>query len=324
MKLDIEHLQQINPSQLEYLLRKFPFKPYQQFNIASESFLTRYHRNRILQMLEDRESTWAVVSRHKNWLIGLAILKKQPWETSYFGINIGEVSYLLVTDTSQKAYEAKGKLLKDILKLSFRIGFRLICFEADARDLSSIHAAERNGFQLMMNQLMIGVDKKSLSRRYRLDSSWTIRPFQKSDLNQVLQIAKRSKIISRYHNDYLLPAQKRKMYYETKIKNCCSGELADESFILERDGRVFGFFFYQVQRQLEKAAIIFGVDVALSPDMLGQGLGVVFVRETVGKMLNKGDIVIGKTHIGNLSMIRALNKIGCRYFNTIYTFHRWL
>ena len=324
MKLYIENFQQINPSQLEYLLRKYSFKPYQQFNIVSESFVTRYHKDRILQMLEDRESTWAIVNPGKNRLNGLAILRRQPWETSYFGINIGEVSYLLASYTSQKAYETKKKLLKDILKLASEIGFRMICFEADARDLSSIHAAEKNGFQLMINQQMAGMDKNSLSGRYRLDKNWIIRPFQKSDLSQILQIAKKSKIISRYHNDYLLPAQKRKKYYETKIKNCCLGELADESFILEKDGRVFGFYFYQIQRRLEGVTIIYGIDAALSPDILGQGLGTVFVRETVGKMLKKGDIVIGKTHIGNLPMIRVLNKIGCRYFNTIYTFHRWL
>ena len=324
MKLYKENFQQINSSQLEYLLRKYSFKPYQQFNIASESFVTGYHKDRILQMLEDRESTWAIVNQDKNRLNGLAILRRQPWETSYFGINVGEVSYLLASYAPRKAYETKKKLLKDILKLASKIGFRLICFEADARDLSSIHAAEGSGFQLMINQQMAGVDKNSLSKRYRLDKSWTMRPFQKSDLSQILQIAKKSKIISRYHNDYLLPVQKRKRYYETKIRNCCFGKLADESFILERDGRVFGFYFYQIQRQIKGLTVIFGVDAALSPDILGRGLGTVFVRETVGKMLKKGDIVIGKTHIGNLPMIRALNKIGCKYFNTIYIFHRWL
>lgn len=324
MKLYKENFQQINSSQLEYLLGEYPFKPYQQFNMASESFVTGYHKNRILQMLEDRESTWAIVNQGKNRLNGLAILRRQPWETSYFGVNIGEVSYLLASYTPQKAYETKKKLFKSILKLASKIGFRLICFEVDARDLSSIHAAQGSGFQLMINQQMVGMDKSSLSKRYRLDKSWTIRPFQKSDLSQMVQIAKKSKIISRYHNDYLLPAQKRKRYYETKVKNCCFGGLADESFILEKDSRIFGFYFYQIQRRLEGLTIIFGVDVALSPDVLGRGLGTMFVRETVGKMLKKGDIVIGKTHIGNLPMIRALNKIGCKYFNTIYTFHRWL
>jgi len=315
----------IKTRELIGLLKRYPFKYPQQYNLVSESTIIKYHQRKICQLTLNKKLAWAIAIREKDKLIGLAILEKLPWETEYFKIGMAKVSYLLCCASRlQEEYKIKFELFRQISKLSSRIGIKHLCFETDVRDLTAIHAAESNGFKLMVTQLIYVRNKENLIEIGKLGSSYIIRPFRKEDISQILKIAMESKAISRFHADERLPEKKRRAYYKVKTKNCCLGNIADGVFVLEKNKHVIGFYIFRYYKEIKKLTMGYVVSVALASEAQGRGIGTAFVREVDKRLLSKVDILTGKAHIANIPMIRAMNKANAEIIYAIHTFHKWI
>ena len=323
--INIIPLKDIKTKDLIRLLKQYPFKYLQQYNSVSESTIIEYHKRKICQLMRDKKLARAIAIQKKDKLIGLAILEKLPWEIEYFKISMAKVSYLLCyTSRSQEAYRIKFELFQEIYKLSSDIGIKHLCFEVDARDLTAIHAAESNAFKLMITQLVYLRNKENLIKTGELARSYVIRPFRKEDISQILKIAMESKAVSRFHADERLPEEKRRAYYKVKTKNCCLGKIADGTFVLEKDKHVIGFYIFRYDKEIKGLSMGYVEYVALASEAQSKGIGTAFMREVDERLLNNVDVLIGKTHIANIPMIRTMNKGNAEIICAIYTFHKWI
>lgn len=317
--------QGIKSHEIAGFLARQPFKYFQQFNLVPKYKITEYYEREIYRLLTFKSSVFAAAVRKKDILLGLAILEKLPWETEYFKIGMGKISYFLSrSHPSAEQYKAKSKLFRKLFKLSQKNYIKNICFETDAGDLVAVHAAEDNGFKLISTQFIYLRNKENLTGHGKLGKSYIIRPFKKEDIRQVLKIASQSKAISRFHANERLPREKINSYYKIKTRNCCLGKIADGIFVLEKDKHVIGFYIFRNDCKIGHFYIGYVVSVALASEAQGKGIGTAFMEKVDKMLLDKFDFLIGKVHIANIPMIKAMNKANAEFVYAMHTFHKWL
>lgn len=171
-------------------------------------------------------------------LEAVACWRPLAWDTEQFGFPAGRLDFCVAAGEYAAAREAKQALLDHVLDECKAEEIRHLIARTDAGDLSTIHALESSGFELVD-----GIQKfeREAGACEREACGFEVRLLRPEDRAQVLAIARTSYIYDRFHKDAALTREIADRVNEAWLENACSGAIADAVLVAEDAGSILGF-----------------------------------------------------------------------------------
>lgn len=259
---------------------------------------------------------------------GLAIYSDNPWESDLFGRKAATLNTLLAD-----SLPTAQALLDHALGHAAAQGVQFMAGKAYTDDLTSIHALESRGFQLMDTVVDCTYDY----RRVPLESiqppalaeGFSLRlatPADREELAAVGGQAFRAHF-GRYHADERIGRALATQAYEQWMRSSLDG-YADWIHLALADDRIAGFSIWKRPSKAEsrlKVRLGHYSIAGIHPDFHGQGLFTALTFAGMQSLLGIADVIEGPTHINNYGVQFGYAKLGWRVLSDArHTFHKWM
>jgi GNAT superfamily N-acetyltransferase len=313
--------------QLDSLLENRPQQPYAFYrSLLPEEALRRFSRRRAFELLERPEAN-SILRRRDGEVVGLACWSSLAWDTHQMNMAAGRLDLLLHRGAYAEARAGKAALLEELLEACRRHGVRHLTARVDAGDLSSLHALEAAGFEIID-----GIQTFSLRLRPTPwagpDNGLEVRAYRPSDLDQVLAIARTAYVHDRFHADPALGSETADALNEEWVRNCCLGTASDGVIVAAEGARVLGYVTCKVDRRsAEELAMCFGsiVLVATAAPARGRGMARQATLGALEWFRGQGvDIVEVGTQLSNIPAARLYESCGFRLAAVTLTLRKLL
>jgi len=295
-------------------------------DLVAPQALREFSLRRDLQLLGNGAGC-AIAARNGDTLCGLASWCPLPWDSAQFGFPAGRLDLLVAPGGYTRAREVKRALLESLFSSCRERGISHLTARVDAGDLSSIHALESAGCELID-----GIQTFSLRLQNAGDRTTTdrleVRMFREDDLPQVLAIARTSYVYDRFHADSALSPEVADAANEDWVRNSCAGTAADSVIVACREAQVLSYVICKIDRETGPAlGVSFGtiVLVATAREARGRGAARAATQGALGWFRAEGvDVVEVGTQIRNISAGRLYETCGFRLVGVSLTFRRLL
>jgi RimJ/RimL family protein N-acetyltransferase len=176
---------------------------------------------------------------------GTAVWRALEWDTGELGIPAARLDALEVSGAYAEARDQKLELLAMVLNECRKAGIRYLSARVDTGNLTTIHALEEAGFELIDGIQTFGI---LLSRNHSTMPPGT-RLFESQDLSRVLEIARTAFTFDRFHADPALLREVADQVNESWTRNCCLGISADSVMVAEEEGLVASYVACRADRE---------------------------------------------------------------------------
>lgn len=329
MGIEVGRLRKEDLADIQSLLEGYKFKPFQGYPNSSEAKITSYLLQHISNLLShSRDNSILMAREHGAGVVGVATLERLSWDTQHFGVKMARIGHLISRGSYEHELFIKDQLLSAILDLCKKEEIVFMSAKPNARDLSSVHRLEENGFRLMstyQNYLLDKIDYLP-ERRANGESLCTNRPFEQKDLSSILSLARGSFGITHFYADCRLPRSRCDDLYVEWVRKSCEG-FVKEVTVIEVDGHVAGFATFDIDESfLHFMGPRLGrfVLCAISPRFRGRGVFRSHVNQAADNYLRKVDLIDIEIPIDNWRASRPWIQIGARVVNCRHVLHRWL
>ena len=261
----------------------------------------------------------AGVPRHRvETPAGTAAWSVLAWDGEQFGMAAARLDKLEANGSYREARACKAELLKSVVAECRAAGVRHLSSRVDTGDLSSIHALEEAGFELIDGLQTFSI---SLSGNLAAPPRDT-RLFQPRDLPEVSEIARTAFVFDRFHTDPALPAGVGDQSNENWTRNCCLGIAADAVVVAAVDGRVASYAACREDRDAGYGMIVL---VATAEWARRRGAGRSASSAALRWFAARGlRIVEVGTQLHNMPAARLYENLGFRLVRTNLTFRKLL
>jgi RimJ/RimL family protein N-acetyltransferase len=255
---------------------------------------------------------------------GFALYKKLPWDSAIFDFGCGRIEYLGGIGSYEESLQIKRALLSAIVEQCQRDQIATLHSRTSLSDLSTIHALESSGFQLIV-----------VARRYYfttrralppLKDLVPVRPSEDKDLEALKTIARTSFFPSRYSLDPRFPQVRVHDLYAQWVENACRGSVQDIVIVAERQGEVVGFVTCGIEHEFNTYfPVRLGSVHLAAASQASQGRGVVPSCWKAGLQWFSDKVQLIETVIAiqNEATARIAVRFGGRYGDACVDFHRW-
>ncbi|MCW5978478.1 MAG: GNAT family N-acetyltransferase [Bryobacteraceae bacterium] len=249
---------------------------------------------------------------------GTASWRALEWDTAEFGMPAARIDALEAPGAYAKARVDKRELLAIVLDECREAGIRHLSARVDTADLTTIHALEEAGFELIDG---IQTFALSLNAHHAPLPSGT-RLFEPGDLPEVLDIGRTAFIYDRFHADPSLSPDVADQVNENWTRNCCLGIAADAVVVAEEDGRVASYVTCRADREKDHGIIIL---VATAEWARGRGAARRASSAALHWFSAQGlaTVEVG-TQLRNIPAARLYESLGFRLTRTSLTFRKIL
>ena len=148
-------------------------------------------------------------------------LEKDIFNSEIFGFNMANI--MLDDDICKR--EDVQKIIED----SKQSDYKHLSIKIDISEKEMLNSFLECGFYLVDTQIMYEI---ALHDDTREKNTGITRPYDISDKERILEIARSAYHIDRFHSDLQLPNDRCDLYYEKWAKNLCEG-LADKVFVVD-------------------------------------------------------------------------------------------
>jgi ribosomal protein S18 acetylase RimI-like enzyme len=176
-----------------------------------------------------------------------------PWDSEQFGFSAARLEIGSLPAEYDRAREACMEGLALALRECNSEDIHHLTARIPAHQLGAIHAVEHFGFELLDGIQTFTLALNSAPQPPA--SPFAVRPFDPSDLESVLEIARTSFVHDRFHADRALAPEVADRVNEVWVANCCKGQMADAVFVAEDKGAVGGFVTCTI-RKADSAGVI--------------------------------------------------------------------
>lgn len=299
---------------LRPLIMNYGFKPYMEYGIL-EDRLVNYILDEVEHYLSSNKSI-CLTAEEDGEPAGFISASKLEWDSRHFGIEMARIKHLVANGDYSESFATKSALLSAVLKEAPQRNIQHFTACIHTQDTSSLHALEKNGFQVMDSRLTYAIDlhkKRFIKHR----NQYPIREFRNGDLKHLGQIALESFTLGRlatdrFHADPSLSSKKSDELYVEWIINSCRGS-ADIVLVAEIDGTPVGYITCELSEDLtQKLGRRFGFVIinAVSPSARGKGVYASLFNSALGWLAERIDIVEVGTQIGNYVVQKVWTKFG--------------
>ncbi|MBS1829593.1 MAG: GNAT family N-acetyltransferase [Acidobacteria bacterium] len=321
--------QQLDEKALVYLLDEYPADGYgvHRGRVSSES-LRQYRAEQARTMLslpQDR----VVFAWEGHQLAGAASWSPLPWDSRHFGFCAARIDVLIAVGSYQDRVERKRRLLDAVRQNCRRAGVAHLSARVQAPDLTSIHALEHCGFELVD-----GIQTFTLPEEEFPDAvpespaGVRIGEFERWQLNGVLEIAKSAYHFDRFHADPALPDGAADRLHEDWLRNSCTGQAADLVMVAAREEEVLSFVTVKYDSSVLARAggrLATIVLVATAANGRGKGIAKATTLATLARLReDRAAAVQVGTQLSNIAAGRLYESCGFRLAGSTFTFRTLL
>lgn len=234
------------------------------------------------------------------------MIKKDIFNSKIFEMQMGNIS--LDSDES----------LFDVLKVAQREGYEHVSIKVPTGNKELVNQCFKEGFMLA-DTLVSFVFDFNKSVLANVQHKCIIREYKDSDLEGIMQIAKNSFKIDRFHSDPNLDNELCDKYYEQWIYNSCHG-FADNVLVAEYNNEVVGFTTGKVYEEDNEVHLVLS---AVSSKYRGLGIYTSMIYEGVkwAKQFKTNRLIVG-TQIDNVAVQKAWIKLGFTLKNSEYVLQK--
>ncbi len=239
------------------------------------------------------------------------LIRLLEWDSAFFERRIARILPSALTPAQ----------LADITAWCQQQAIDCVYFLADAENAASNRLVEQNGFYLTDLRLIFEYrqPQAAITPSPAL-SDIAIRPFEPSDTDALVTIARRSYTDSRFYYDPCFPDRKADALYETWIRNSTDGSgFADEVLIAERNGLLLGYISCKRHGTLGDIGL-----VGVTESARGAGVGTALVDASLSWFAQNGcDRVQVITQGRNIGAQRLYQRCGFMTADLRLWYHRW-
>jgi hypothetical protein len=254
-----------------------------------------------------------------------AAVRPLEWDTSIFGIKMGQIPVLAHRGRETPAADL-ARLLDAVLDGCRRDGLKHLNIRVDADDIALVQALESRGFYLadtIVTYIFIPRRQELGHFKYL----FTTRTYRGEDRDEVLAVGREAykNFFGRYHADPHLPKAQCNLLYALWTQKLLDGGIAERIIVSERRGKIVGFLGYVLNRAIFEST---GVKC------VGGGLGgctpegfvayAAILEEAMREGMHRYDMQDFETQLNNVNIIRIYQKLNFEYARAKYTFHAWL
>jgi len=307
---------------LEALVAAYPHKPYRQYRAYSR-------REQQAILLREVDATLSVTGEFSRatgdvTLRAAAIARPLTWDTTYFGLPMGRLDYVLSTPDSTA--EDRRAVVVAACDAARAAGLRHLTARVDVGDLETLAVLEDAGFRTM-DALATYIMRPGKDVPREVRSVGPVRLATPADHEAVLEITREAYrgYRGRFHLDAHIPPGRADGFYEEWARQCLAGMMADLIMVSEDSaGRVIG---YLAHRRRQPAS-------SIGMPIYGGGLGACrrdapgayasLIRESAVWAHAQGAVAECQTQNANFPVIRVYESVGFHYVRAEYTLHAWL
>ncbi len=310
------------PEDLLTLLEQRPLRPYAAYGeLIQPHLLGTLSRERAFRIIEEG----FVTTSDKDKALGC--WRKLPWDSEHFGFPAARLEILVSHGDYRESRQRKAALLEEILERCRSHGIRHLVTRVDAEDLSSIHALQHAGFE-MIDGIQTFSRRLTEAPRGPGNDGFHLRPFEMQDLEQVLAVARSSYRYDRFHADPALATETADAVNEAWLRNSCLGTAADAVLLARAGSEVLGYVTCKIDREAKpKLGVSFGSIVMVATAEHARRRGVARAA-TYGALdwfhRNGVQIVEVGTQLSNIPAGRLYEECGFRLIGVSLTFRRLL
>lgn len=276
---------------------------------------------------------------------GVAEWRLLPWDSQQLGITAGRLERIEASGSYSEARARKMELVTSVVNHCHAARVRHLSARVDTGDLSSIHALEEGGFEMVDGILTFLLQLEGVGRPLPdgrgsvtaargddacaqgvLDRPETCSPatrlFQPKDMDEVLAIGRTAFVYDRFHADPALSPEVADRLNETWTRNCCLGTAADAVVVTEEEGRVASYVTCRADRERLSGVIIL---VATAEWARGRGAARRATLAALDWFRTQGmkSVEVG-TQMRNIPASRLYESLGFRLIRTSLTFRKLL
>jgi dTDP-4-amino-4,6-dideoxy-D-galactose acyltransferase len=305
------------------LVRRLPqcFRSYARY--VPESALRRYATKRLMSLVSNPDSSVTTIRRNGS-IRGLACWRKLRWDTEMFGFPAARLELVLYEGDYHEGRATVSDLIQRIVGDCRAAGVEHIVARIDANDLPTLHALEREGFEIIDGILTFSL-RLPRERILPPASGFEIRHFQRTDLDDVLAIARSAYVFDRFHADPSLTREIADRVTETWVRCSCSGD-ADAVILACYAGTLAAYVTCNIHKEtsdvLGTTFATIGM-VATHSDFRGKGAGTCATIGALNWFQQQGvDVVEVGTQLANVAASRLYESNGFRLTASHLTLRR--
>jgi hypothetical protein len=293
------------------LFASYPYGDLRRYRIVSREKQIAYLLHKLGGCVRDGKVR---VAEDGGKIRALAALKPLPWDSSIFGIRMGQMP-LFVHDAGAGIRPGIGELVDALLAACRAEGIVHLNVKADADDFALMQCLEGKGFYLadtIVTYIFIP-RRQELGHGKYLFKTRLYRPEDHDAVLQVASVAYRN-FIGRYHADPHLPRELCDRLYQMWARQLLDGGLAETIIVAERKGRVVGFLGYRMKRDILDATGVKCVGGGLggcTPE--GFGAYTAIIEEAMREGMHRYDMQDFETQLNNVNIIRIYQKLNFEY-----------
>ncbi len=288
--------------------------------------ITRYDQNEYLlndisRILKEPRSA-AFVFTGADKALGFAVLRRLGWDSGIIGRNMWQIPYLAAEGCYPENVKIKIALLRTILEYAVRAGEAHISCRVDAADIASIHALEEVKFKLM-DTVVTWLFKPS-AKIPRFKDIYKIRNFRKTDLNDLMKLARHRFLTNRFYMDPAIPGGKADELYAAWIKNYCLDHARGKARVRVAEGRngIAGFAGYRLKEEMRRISgckIIGQGLMAARPS--ARGASISLINAAIRDVISDYDFAEFDAVITNHEAVKIYEAFNFKIIRAKHTFH---
>ena len=229
-------------------------------------------------------------------------LETDMFNSEVFGIRMANVLFEEDSD-SLESFSA-------VTEEAIRGQYQHLCAKIDVLDNKRLNAFLKQEFGLVDTQIMYEI---TIHNGIVKKNTGITRPYDFSDKERILEIAKNAYRIDRFHMDPSLPDDKCDCYYEKWSKNLCERD-GDKVFVIDLDGYVLGFTILQYKNKTARAVL-----AAIDSKYQGNGYYTALMTDVLSYLKCKGfeKLYLG-IQLGNMPVLKTVSRFSgvpeyCKY-----------
>jgi len=323
--IQIINLKKESPQILMSLIKSYRYTPYWYIREIKEE-------NRRALLFHQLESSWSDEDSYilgaivDGSLIGFLHMNRLNWDSEHFGLGIARLNHILVDPIVEDSIEIFKFLLEAARAELIKRGISSFHARIPLDEIRFIQFLEQIGFRLMDIQVTYYFDLRKQSI-INLEEKCSIRAYNNSDIELLIEIARTAFTLDRFHSDPHLSKEKCDELHALWIKNSCQGRIADHVLVAEVDGEPVGFTTcvlhgnYGGILNLRIGGMILS---AVAAKARGRGCYTSMINSGLKWFKDKVDIVYLGTQVNNYPVQLAWAKLGFKIAQASASMHLWL
>lgn len=232
------------------------------------------------------------------------------WDSNFFGFPVAQI----------KSERLSREDLRKVLEFCSDNDVKLLQFKCDAHDRDSILLAEENNFHFADLRMILSVSVREDVQAPSLAGNIAFRQAGPSDINDLMNIADKLYLNSRYYFDPNFPVDRVHDFYRDWVRKAVLGQFDDLAWLLCDNEIPVAF----CSARLDQRNAVIGL-VGVHSEFSGRGYGALLMQSVLYEMKKSGiDHVCVTTQGRNYPAQRLYQRAGFSIEKSQIYYHCWL